>query len=202
MKKLILIALIVPFFTKKSEAQFTLSNSSTVSLVELRSASDAWPLDLQRVIKQTDTSYALNFRDQQYANTVVMSTLKFKDKAQVKYFQQALSSLTSLGTGTTANFKGFSIKRADKMNFAEADQPVVAPDPAPAPVTKTTTAKSGGKTAKKAAPVVAQPAPPVATKKVSKKVDEVWYLLTCEDGTVTNFQQSEADRMIAAILPL
>ena len=194
MKKLVLLALIAPFFTKKSEAQFTLTNSSTVSLVELRSATDTWPLDLQRIIKQTDTSYALLFRDQQFTNATVMSTLKFKHKAQLKYFQQALSSLSSLGTGTTANFKGFSIKRADVAGFAEAAQPA----PAPAPVAKTTTGKNG----KKAAAALAEPVPAAPAKKVSTKVDAVWYLLTCEDGTVTNFQQSEADRMIAAILPL
>jgi len=199
MKKFVLLALIAPFFTQKSEAQFTLTNSSTVSLVELRSAADTWPLDLQRIIKQTDTSYALLFRDQQFTNTTVMSTLKFKDKAQLKYFQQALSSLSSLGTGTTANFKGFSIKRADVAGFAEAPQPT--PAPAPAPVAKTTTARNG-KNVKKAAPVAAEPAPAAPAKKISTKVDAVWYLLTCEDGTVTNFQQSEADRMIAAILPL
>ena len=200
MKKIVLLALIAPFFTTRSEAQFTLTNSSTVSLVELRSASDTWPLDLQRIIKQTDTSYALNFRDQQFTNATVMSTLRFKDKAQLKYFQQALSSLSSLGTGTTANFKGFSIKRADVAGFAEATQP--APAPVAGSVAKTTTTKNG-KTVKKAAPVAAEPVAPAApAKKVSTKVDAVWYLLTCDDGTVTNFQQSEADRMIAAILPL
>jgi len=192
MKKFILIALIVPFFTKKSEAQFTLTNSSTVSLIEVRSTTDTWPLDLQRIIKQTDTSYALQFRDQQFANTVVMSTLKFKDKAQVKYFQQALSSLSTLGTGTTANFKGFSIKRADSLKDA---QPAPPPPPAPAqPV-----AKKGGKGAK-TAPAETVAAAPV--KKGPSKVNAVWYLLTCEDGTLTNFQQSDADKMIAAILPL
>jgi len=201
MKKIVLLALIAPFFTTRSEAQFTLTNSSTISLVELRSASDTWPLDLQRIIKQTDTSYALLFRDQQFTNATVMSTLKFKDKAQLKYFQQALSSLSSLGTGTTANFKGFSIKRADVAGFAEATPP--APAPVAASVAKTTTTTKNGKTVKKAAPVAAEPVAPAApAKKVSTKVDAVWYLLTCEDGTVTNFQQSEADRMIAAILPL
>jgi|GEM_PF-331591 len=200
MKKLVLLALIAPFFVQKSEAQFTLTNSSTVSLVELRPATDTWPLDLQRIIKQTDTSYALLFRDQQFTNATVMSTLKFKDKAQLKYFQQALSSLSSLGTGTTANFKGFSIKRADVAGFAEAAQPAAAPVQQ-APVAKTTTTRNG-KTVKKAAPAAAEPVPAAPAKKVSTKVDAVWYLLTCEDGTVTNFQQSEADRMIAAILPL
>jgi hypothetical protein len=157
-------------------------------------------LDLQRIIKQTDTSYALLFRDQQFTNATVMSTLKFKDKAQLKYFQQALSSLSSLGTGTTANFKGFSIKRTDVPGFAEAAQPAAAPVQA-APVAKTTSTRNG-KTVKKTATAAEPAAPAAPAKKISTRVDEVWYLLTCEDGTVTNFQQSEADRMIAAILPL
>src|ERR1700712_4456689 len=110
MKKLVLLALLIPFFAT-SKAQFTLTNSSTTSIVELRT--DTWPLDLQRVIKQTDTSYCLSFRDQQYSNIVNMATLKFKDKGQLKYFQQALSSLAQLESGTIANFKDYTIKRAD-----------------------------------------------------------------------------------------
>ncbi|MBS1663852.1 MAG: hypothetical protein JST68_22595 [Bacteroidetes bacterium] len=179
MKKLLLLVLFTPFF-KRSEAQFTLTNSSTISLVELRAATETWPLDLQRVIKDRDTTYALSYRDQQFGNSVVMASLKFKDKAQLKYFQQALSSLAQLGTGTTANFKGFSIKRADVMKDAPSAPQAPKPDP---------------KSAKNAAP-------PAPVKRGPAKVGEVWYLLTCDDGTVTNFQQSEADKMVAAILPL
>ncbi len=160
MKKLVLLAVLLPFLTK-SKAQFTLTNSSTTSICELRASSATWPLDLQRVIKQRDTFYVLSFRDQQYANVVSMSTLKFKDKGQLKYFQQALSSLAQLESGTIANFKDYTIKRADvKKDIIQ-----------------------------------------VAKKDAAKK-EEIWYLLTCEDGTVTNFQQSEANKMIAAIQPL
>jgi hypothetical protein len=160
MKKIFLFTLLIPFFTK-SEAQFTLTNSSTTSICELRSSSAPWPLDLQRVIKQRDTSYVLSFRDQQYANVVSMSTLKFKDKEQLKYFQQALSSLAQLESGTIANFKDYTIKRADvKKDKIEG------------------------------------------VKKDATKKTDVWYLLTCGDGTVTNFQQSEANKMIAAIQPI
>ena len=193
MRKIVLLALIAPFFTTRSEAQFTLTNSSTVSLVELRPATDTWPLDLQRIIKQTDTSYALLFRDQQFTNAVVMSTLKFRDKVQLKYFQQALSSLATLGTGTTANFKGFSIKRADVLKDGPS---VPAAQPAPPPPPPAPTGKG-----KKAA-AAKEATNPVPVRKVTGKVDEVWYVLTCEDGTITNFQQSEADKMIAAILPI
>src|SRR6201991_3245504 len=144
MKKLVLLAVLIPFLTK-TNAQFTLTNSSTTSICELRASTTTWPLDLQRVIKQRDTSYVLSFRDQQYANVVSMSTLKFKDKGQLKYFQQALSSLAQLESGTIANFKDYTIKRADvKKDKIEG------------------------------------------LKKDATKKDEVWYLLTCEDGTVTN----------------
>ena len=179
MKKLVLLLLLIPFVTG-IKAQFTLTNSSSVSLVELRPGTDTWPLDLQRVIKQKDTTYALNFRDQQFANSVVMTSLKFKDKEQLKYFQQALSSLATLGTGTTANFKGFSIKRADITKDAEKIPELKKP------------------TAGTAATAKNQP----AAKKQSTKINEVWYLLTVDDGTVTNFQQTDADKMVAAILPL
>ena len=158
MKKLVLLAFLIPFLTK-TKAQFTLTNSSTTSICELRASTTTWPLDLQRVIKQRDTTYVLSFRDQQYANVVSMSTLKFKDRGQLKYFQQALTSLAQLESGTIANFKDYTIKRADVKKDV------------------------------------------VVGKKEVKK-DEIWYLLTCEDGTVTNFQQSEANKMISAIQPI
>lgn len=158
MKKIVLLAVLLPFLTK-SKAQFTLTNSSTTSICELRASTTTWPLDLQRVIKQRDTSYVLSFRDQQYANVVSMSALKFKDKGQLKYFQQALTSLAQLESGTIANFKDYTIKRADVKKDV------------------------------------------IQGKKDIKK-DEVWYLLTCDDGTVTNFEQSEANKMIAAIQPI
>ncbi len=36
-------------------------------------------------------------------------------------------------------------------------------------------------------------------KRVDVKREGVWYILTCSDGPLTNFQQPEADRMITAI---
>ena len=101
-----------------------------------------------------------------------MATLKFKDKGQLKYFQQALSSLAQLESGTIANFKDYTIKRADVKKDNLKIEPV----------------KKDGKA--------------VAGKVAAPKKDDVWYLLTCNDGTVTNFQQSEANKMIAAIQPL
>jgi hypothetical protein len=152
MKKLVFLSLFLPLFSPLfSKAQFTITNSSTVSLLELRTGT--WPLDLEKVIKETDTCYVLEFRDQQYTNVVNMSTLRFGNLAQVKYFQKGLSALKSGTTGDIAKFKDYTIKRVD-----------VKKDP------MTGAAASG-----------------------------IWYTLTVGDGELTNFQQSDADKMIAVI---
>ena len=92
MKKLIILSLFAtPFFAK---AQFTISNSSTTSLLELREGT--FPLELQRVIKETDTCYELEFRDQQFTSVVNMSTLKFGNLQQLRYFMQALAVYRSI----------------------------------------------------------------------------------------------------------
>ena len=144
MKKLFVLFFLVPCFAK---AQFTIVNTSTVSLMEPRTGN--WPLDLQRVIRESDTSYVLNFRDQQESQGVNMETLKFGNLNQLKYFGQGLLALTKGNTGDIAKFKDYTIKRMD-------------------------------------------------VKKAGQK-GSVWYVLTCEDGTMTNWQQGEADRMVAAI---
>jgi hypothetical protein len=148
MKKLVFLSLFFPFIAK---AQFTITNSSTTSLLELRTGT--WPLDLQKIIKERDTCYVLEFRDQQYTNVVNMSTLRFGDLTQVKYFQKALSTLKNGSTGEVANFKGYTLKRVD-----------VKKDPV-------TGAMGSG----------------------------VWYTLICSEGELTNFQQTDADKMIATI---
>lgn len=147
MKKLFVLFFLVPCFAK---AQFTIVNTSTVSLMEPRTGN--WPLDLQRVIRESDTTYVLNFRDQQESQSVNMETLKFGDLRQLKYFGQGLVALTKGNTGDIAKFKEYTIKRMD-------------------------------------------------VKKAGQK-GQVWYVLTCDDGTMTNFQQPDADRMIAAIKTL
>ncbi|HEY4063061.1 MAG TPA: hypothetical protein VGM30_14245 [Puia sp.] len=145
MKKTILLSVFIAtaFFAK---AQFTIVNTSTTSLCELRAGT--WPVDLQRIIKESDTCYALSFRDQQYTNGVNMYTLKFANVKQLKYFQKALAALKTGSNGDIARFKDYTIKRTDVR-------------------------KEG-----------------------------IWYILTCTDGALTNFQQPEADRMIAAIISL
>jgi hypothetical protein len=144
MKKIILLSLfVVPFIAK---AQFTITNSSTTSLLQVRDGQ--WPMELQRIIKETDTCYVLEFRDQQYSNAVNMSTLRFGNMQQVKYFMQGLSALKKGNTGDIAKYKDYTIKRID--------------------------VKGTG----------------------------IWYTLSCGEGELTNFQQSDADKMITAIRTL
>jgi len=144
MKKLILISLFIPFAAK---AQFRIVNTATTNLLELRSGT--WPINLVKVTKESDTYYELQFRDQEYANGVIMKTLRFRDIEQLKYFQKGLSTLKTGTNGDIAEFKDYSIKRVDL------------------------------------------------------KQETTWYTLNCgESGGVTNFQQPEADKMIAAILSL
>jgi hypothetical protein len=143
MKKIIFIFLFLPFIGK---AQFTIVNTSTTDLIEPRAG--VWPLSLQRIIKESDTTFVLQFRDQQYTSGVNMSTLRFRNIEQLKYFQQALTVLKKGNNGDIAKFKEYVIKRVDV------------------------------------------------------KREGVWYILTCTDGPLTNFQQPEADRMITAISSL
>ena len=144
MKKIIILSLIiVPFISK---AQFTITNSSTTSLLQVRDGT--WPMELQRIIKETDTCYELEFRDQQFTSVVNMSTLKFGNLQQLRYFMQALAVLKKGNTGDIAKFKDYTVKRVDV------------------------------------------------------KKDGIWYTLICGEGEVTNFQQSEADRMVATIKTL
>lgn len=149
MKKLLLLFFFAPFFSK---AQFTLTNSSTTSLVELRTGT--WPLDLQKVIKESDTCYVLQFRDQQVTNDVNMATLRFGNLEQLRFFEKGLLALKSGSTGEIANYKNYTIKRVDVRKLGDAKQ------------------------------------------------NGVWYTITCGDGPVTNFQQAEADKMIATIKTL
>jgi hypothetical protein len=108
MKKLIFLFLFIPFI---SRAQFTITNTSTISLVELRSA--PWLLELDRVVKESDTIYLLQFRDQQYPNEVNMSSLRFGNLGQLKYFQKGLAALRNGSNGDAARFKEYTVKRAD-----------------------------------------------------------------------------------------
>lgn len=139
MKNFLLIFLFFPFLAK---AQFTIVNTSTTSLVERQGT---WPFTLQRNIKESDTCYVLEFRDQQYTTGINMSTLRFGNVKQLKYLGKALAALKVGSNGDIAKFKDYTLKRSDV------------------------------------------------------KKEGVWYILTCETGELTNFQQPDADKMISAI---
>jgi hypothetical protein len=109
MKKLILCALFLPF---AGQAGYRSLHPSSTNLVEVRSGD--WPMNLERTIDRSDTSYSLLFRDQQVVNEVVMDTLPFPNLGQLKYFEKALSSLKMGSNGDIAKFKNYSVKRADK----------------------------------------------------------------------------------------
>jgi hypothetical protein len=112
MKKFILsLFIILPFLGK---AQFTITNSSTTSLLDVRQG--VWPMELQRIIKEMDTCYVLEFRDQQYSTVVNMSTLRFGNMLQLRYFMQGLAALKKGNTGDIAKFKDYTIKRIDVKN--------------------------------------------------------------------------------------
>ena len=139
MKNFLLLILLLPLAMK---AQFKIVNSATINIADVRQGT--WPISLQRITKPSDTCYVLQFRTQEYNNSVIIKTLKFRDLGQLRYFQQGLAALKTGNNGDVAEFKDYTIKRVDVY-------------------------KEG-----------------------------ISYILTC-DGGLTNFQQPEADRMMAAI---
>jgi len=139
MKNFLLLILLSPLAMK---AQFKIVNSATINIADVRQGT--WPISLQRITKPSDTCYVLQFRTQEYNNSVIIKTLKFRDLGQLRYFQQGLAALKTGNNGDVAEFKDYTIKRVDVY-------------------------KEG-----------------------------ISYILTC-DGGLTNFQQPEADRMMAAI---
>jgi hypothetical protein len=108
MKRLILCGLFLPIAGK---AGFTGMHSYSTNIVEVRSGD--WPMNLERTIEKSDTSYSLLFRDQQVVTGVVMDTLPFSNLEQLKYFEKALSALKTGTNGDIAKFKDYSIKRAE-----------------------------------------------------------------------------------------
>jgi hypothetical protein len=143
MKKILLIVILFPMV---ASAQFKIVNTATINLVELRQGT--WPITLQRVTKESDTSYVLLFRDQHFSDDVIMTTFRFRDMEQLKYFQKGLTALKTGNNGDMAKYKDYTIKRVDV------------------------------------------------------KKQGIWYVLSCSDGAVTNFQQPEADKLIEAIISL
>ncbi|HZK65600.1 MAG TPA: hypothetical protein VFC34_15770 [Puia sp.] len=108
MKKSILFSAVLPL---AGIVGFSLVNSTTTNLLEVRP--DPWPINLQRIISKRDTSYALEFRDQQILTGVMLDTLPFANLEQLKYFEQGLSVLKMGNNGDVANYKDYSIKRTN-----------------------------------------------------------------------------------------
>jgi hypothetical protein len=143
MKKLFFLAFLIPFGLK---AQFKIVNTATINLLELRPGT--WPITLQRITKESDTTYVLLFRDQKFIDDVVMTTFRFQDMDQLKFLQKGLTALKNGANGDEAKYKDYTIKRVDI------------------------------------------------------KKEGIWYVLNCNGGSITNFQQPEADKLIAAIINL
>jgi hypothetical protein len=106
MKRLILFSLLIPF------AGFDNFPSSSTNLVEVRTGD--WPITLERTIERRDTTYFLQFRDQQVLTDVVLDTLPFPNLDQLRYFEKALTVLKTGHNGDIAKFKDYTIKRAEK----------------------------------------------------------------------------------------
>jgi hypothetical protein len=101
MKNLLwLILLSLPLAMK---AQFKIVNSATINIVDVRQGT--WPISLQRITKPSDTCYVLQFRTQEFNNSVIIKTLKFRDLGQLKYFQQGLTALKTGNKGDVDEFK-------------------------------------------------------------------------------------------------
>lgn len=113
MKRLLLCTLFLPF---AGGSGFTRVDPSTANLVEVNLAevrSGKWPINLERWTGHRDTSFVLLYRDQQVMNAEVIDTLPFADLRQLRFLDQALTSLRKAGNGEIATFKDYSIKRTD-----------------------------------------------------------------------------------------
>ena len=109
MKQLFLTLLIIP---GTGIGEFNRTPFYKDKPVEIRAGQ--WPIMLQRNIEQSDTTYSLQFRDEQVPRSLVMDTLPFPDLSQLKYFEKALTTLKAGNNGDIARFKNYSITRADK----------------------------------------------------------------------------------------
>jgi hypothetical protein len=109
MKKIILIAILFPFGQK---AGLNSIPSSSTNLVEVRAG--AWPMNMEKDVEPSGTSFALIFRDQEVMGGIALDTLEFADVQQLKYFEKALTYLKTAKNGDITKFKDYSIKRTDK----------------------------------------------------------------------------------------
>ena len=106
MKKLILSLLIIPFAGFHARPKHLPEN-----IVEIRSG--VWPINLERNADGVGT-YSLIYRNQEVMNGVSLDTLTFSNVEQLKFFAKGLDALKGGHNGDIANFKNYSLSRADK----------------------------------------------------------------------------------------
>jgi hypothetical protein len=114
MKKLLLSALFLPFAGTaglRGNATYGIATSNPNS-VEIRSGE--WPMNMERTVDRSGVTYSLIFRNQQEEKEVILDTLVFPNLQQLNYFGQALTALKAGNNGDIANFKTYTLKRADK----------------------------------------------------------------------------------------
>lgn len=107
MKKLLLSTLFLPIAAWHGTPSSSFTNS-----VEIRSGE--WPMNMEKTVDRSGVTYSLIFRDQQHEQDVILDTLIFPDQRQLNYFGQALTALKAGNNGDIANFKTYTLKRADK----------------------------------------------------------------------------------------
>jgi hypothetical protein len=81
------------------------------NVVEVRGG--AWPINLERNADGVGT-YSLIYRNQEVMNGVSLDTLTFPNVDQLKYFAKGLDALKGGHNGDIANFKDYTLSRADK----------------------------------------------------------------------------------------
>jgi hypothetical protein len=108
MKGLILLLFLFP---AHSRIGLDHAAASTDNLIQVRLG--AWPISLQKVMVYGDTSYALEFRDQQFTNANIMASLPFCSLGELKDFAKGLVALGKGTTGDIAQYNSYTLKRVD-----------------------------------------------------------------------------------------
>jgi hypothetical protein len=109
MKQLLFISLLMH---NPMGSRFEKTPLPSIELKTVRLA--PWTINLQRVIYYTDTCYALQFRDQHAMTNVAIKTMDIYNLEQLKYFEMGLVTLKKGSNGDIAEFRDYSVKRADK----------------------------------------------------------------------------------------
>jgi hypothetical protein len=81
----------------------------TVDCMTVRLA--PWLINMQRLVYDIDTCYAIQFRDQSIMNAVSLKTMNLETMEQLKYFKEGLLTLKKGQHGDIAVYRNYSIKR-------------------------------------------------------------------------------------------